>query len=277
MEKEFNNIFNRDSAIINSINQKGYAKLDNFFDEKDVSLINLKLDNILKKKYTKGSYYYPTSIMSLLTTFAKFNVKKFVQGIFLMNLAKKYKLKKISDEYFGKKTELLTIDSYFSPRSNEMIVDWHSDVPVDIQEYPDKYTNWDRSLKFFIYVSDVDTNNGCLAFLPNSNLICKKVVDLILKKKVKVGRITELSKLRYEIINNQNLKNLLEGDPKLGKEIIQKFLNDTQFITKGDTSQFDLPMKRGGVIIFDEFGFHRGGPPTKTDRVVLRFFFKVKK
>ena len=44
----------------------------------------------------------------------------------------------------------------------------------------------------------------------------------------------------------------------------------------GDTKSFDITLKKGGMIIFDEFGFHRGSCPALTDRVVLRFLYRPK-
>ena len=33
-------------------------------------------------------------------------------------------------------------------------------------------------------------------------------------------------------------------------------------------------MNKGGAIIYDEFGIHRGAMPSKTPRQVLRFFYR---
>ncbi len=263
-------------TIIDSIQKNGYAKLENFFSDSDLQLISKKLQNVSSKKLTKGLSYFPVNTKNYLATLLDLNLKKILQGIFLKRLTKRYELEELSDKYFGKKSELITVDSYFSPKSDEMIVDWHADVPGDLPIKPDQYQSWNRSLKFFIYLTDVDHNNGCLAFLPNSNLICKKVTELILKKKIKVGRITELSKFRNILVNNKELKYLIESDVNIGKEKLEKFINDSAFINSGDTENFDLPLKKGGMIIFDEFGFHRGGCPAKTDRTVLRFFYREK-
>ena len=77
-------------------------------------------------------------------------------------------------------------------------------------------------------------------------------------------------------MKNKELKQLIESDVNIGKEKLEKFINDSAFINSGDTENFDLPLKKGGMIIFDEFGFHRGGCPSKTDRTVLRFFYREK-
>ena len=34
---------------------------------------------------------------------------------------------------------------------------------------------------------------------------------------------------------------------------------------------YDIALKKGGMVIFDEFGFHRGSSPARTSRMVLRY------
>ena len=167
--------------------------------------------------------------------------------------------------------------STFSPISNEKIIDWHADIPIDLPTNPDNYKKWQRHLKFFIYLTDVDHNNGCLAYLPESDKINKAISKLVLRKKIKIDRFTELIKMREILLNNKELRNLLELEIEIGKEKLDQFIENTKFIENdGDTKSFDITLKKGGMIIFDEFGFHRGSCPALTDRVVLRFLYRPK-
>ena len=36
-------------------------------------------------------------------------------------------------------------------------------------------------------------------------------------------------------------------------------------------------MNKGGMVVFDEFGVHRGSMPSKSSRLVLRFFYRRSK
>ena len=78
------------------------------------------------------------------------------------------------------------------------------------------------------------------------------------------------------LFENEKVKNLIIE--KLGKEIVENFLFHTKFIDdqKSDTNHFDIEMKKGGMIIFDELSIHRGSAPKKNDRLVLRYLFQKK-
>ena len=41
------------------------------------------------------------------------------------------------------------------------------------------------SIKFFFYLTDVYTDNGCLSYIPGSHKIVKEIGSLIFKKEIK--------------------------------------------------------------------------------------------
>lgn len=263
--------------VINKINAKGFCKLENFLEERDLNDIDLKLKNIKEYKIIKGDRigHYPCDTISIISSLIKLKFQKIFDSIHLNNFSNRYSLNKIADEYFKSKSKLKLIDSYFSPKSNEKIIDWHADIPIDLPSNPDRYKKWQRHLKFFIYLTDVDHNNGCLAYLPESNKINKAITNLVLNKKIKINRFTELTRMREILLTNKELRYFLELDNEIGKEKLDIFIDNTKFVEEdGDTTAFDINLKKGGMIIFDEFGFHRGSSPSLTDRVVLRFLYK---
>jgi len=78
------------------------------------------------------------------------------------------------------------------------------------------------------------------------------------------------------------LRTLVLKDPvksllieKIGTEKLNIFLNHSNFINdeERDTFKFDLEMKKGGVVIFDELCVHRGSMPSKQNRLVLRYLY----
>ena len=74
--------------------------------------------------------------------------------------------KKIAERIFDHEAELHMIDCYYSERSDKHILDWHNDIG-----YIDRVHNDDRnldakSIKFFIYMTDVEyTNNFTLTMV----------------------------------------------------------------------------------------------------------------
>ena len=53
------------------------------------------------------------------------------------------------------------------------------------------------------------------------------------------------------------------------------FIEKTTFIIDNphDTDEYDFTMKKGGMLIFDEAGVHRGAQTLLTERLVARFVY----
>ena len=64
----------------------------------------------------------------------------------------------------------------------------------------------------------------------------------------------------------------------LGENILNEFISKTNFINENNSinHDFDNEMKKGGAIIFDESGIHRGSKTRLHDRMALRIFYKKK-
>ena len=88
------------------------------------------------------------------------------------------------------------IDSYYSPVSKEPCIDWHSDMTF---KPGINYNINIASLKFFFYLTDVQSKNGCLAYVPYSNVITKAVAELIVSKKLNILLLGS-SKLKFSFI-----------------------------------------------------------------------------
>ena len=82
----------------------------------------------------------------------------------------------------------------------------------------------------------------------------KALTDLVKKNHVR-------KKLEENLTNNQ----------------VEDFLKKSDSILiENKNNLFDLSMKKGGLIIFDEYGVHRGSQIKYTPRKVLRFFYRKK-
>ena len=111
-------------------------------------------------------------------------------------------------------------------------------------------------------MTDVQSDNGALAVIPFSNRIVRTLTNFILDKKIELKPYWNLKSLRDLIIEEKN-KSLITS--KLGPDIVNTFLNNTNFINekKMDSHSFDLEMKKGSAVIFDELCVHRGSAPKK--------------
>lgn len=257
---------------VEKIKANGFISIDNFLDREEIKKIDNCLKKISSKNINKGDKrsYYPVSIKTKFVKLLKFDFYSIKSSLILQNIAKKLDLNKIAETYFGSDVVLSMIDSYYSPISKKNIIDWHSDMTFD----PNKnYNIKDASLKFFFYLTNTQSDNGCLAFIPHSNLITKALAQLIIEKKIPFNPYWNLFDLRTLILIEQN-RNLISRI--VGKEKVDTFLKNTEFIEGElkDTKKFDIEMEKGGVVIFDEFGVHRGSMPSKTPRQVLRFFYR---
>ncbi len=271
--------------ISDEIKEKGVVAIDNFLENKD-------LETVLKivKEPKKGSMesYYPVYLSQYISKLIKFDFKKVNNSLFFKKIAKKLNFKEISETVFGAKAELQMIDCYHNKQSNDQILSWHNDIGIkdskNINSLKDFYsatkatfsknqTGDARGIKFFIYLTDVKSDNGSLAVIPYSDKIVKSICSLITKKKIEPISFWSLKNLR-NLVNQKIIQELLYED--IQKEIIDNFLKNTNFIENeiADTTQFDYQMNRGGAVIFDELSVHRGSAPKKTDRIVLRFVYK---
>ena len=61
----------------------------------------------------------------------------------------------------------------------------------------------------------------------------------------------------------------------VGESVISEFLNTTNFADKENSTihMFDNEVKKGGAIIFDEAGVHRGSKTKFNERIALRFLY----
>ena len=263
------------SKISKEVKENGVTSVSNFIDQESFEKISLLLKNY---SYNKGhrSSHFPVTKFNYLVKIIKLDFLTIKKSQILKSIALNLQLNELADKILGKKTKLLNIDSYLSIKSDKNVIDWHCDYAYNGSANPKKLINPNlRSIKFFIYLTDVEYKNGSLAYIPKSNLVQKAYSDLLYSKKIKYEPFWKLKNFRDQI-TNEPLKKMIIN--KIGENIYKEFLMKTSFIDRenGDTSDFDFKMKKGGVIIFDELGFHRGSMPSQNDRLVLRYFYNEK-
>ena len=258
--------------ITKSINEKGFHLCENFLKVEDIE--NLK--KLLFYKAEKGSEAAVISFnkKKYLIDLLKLDFKNIILKRYIKKLINIYKLYNIAINILGENIELYNIDHYTSKKNSGMIIPWHTDQAYSGRREVKNFLNPDRAaLKFFFYLSNVESNNGCLGYIPSSNKITYILKKLIYEKQIKYSPYWKLSDLR-NLIQEKNINFILQK--YISNEEIENFLVNSSFSEthKKDTNEFDISSKEGSLLIFDEAGVHRGASLEKTDRLCLRFFFR---
>lgn len=261
---------------ISTFEEKGIIKVQNFLQPNELN----RIKGIVK--YYSFPKDHPESVFSskirhLFYKLLKFKFKKFNHHLQIIKLLKKKELNKISNTLFKRKSYLEYIDGYCSPISNKEVLPWHTDQAYSgkIENFK-SFNNPDHYLiKFFIYLTDVGPKNGCMSYIPGSHKISYLIRKGIFLKILKYEPYWKLNDFRKFVLKKENynyIKNELED-----KKAIDVFLSRTEFVEKNiDNSDYDYSMSAGDAIIFNEGGVHKGSETSKTERVVLRFMFRLK-
>ena len=108
----------------------------------------------------------------LIELFLKFKFKKFKNTNYFSDLSKRLALKQIANEIFHEETKSTRIDCYISPISKKPTIGWHVDHGYSGMKNVTKFNSpKDQTIKFFFYLSDVSSDNGCLGYIPKSHII----------------------------------------------------------------------------------------------------------
>lgn len=260
--------------IIQEVQKNGISECQEFFNKDKFEDLKKILINNKSVKGTKNSFFYRSKGKFLLRKLFNFEFANFLDCLKLINLSKNLKLNQLSSEIRGRKTKLVSIDSYFSEVSSSKVLDWHVDQAYSGNLKPKQFLNPDHSaLKYFIYLTDVSSNNGCLGYIPGSHKILYFLKLGIFNDEIKYKPYWKLNDLR-NIVQDDYYRNYLET--KIKKELIDSFLEQSSFIinTPHDTQEYDFVLKKSSTLIFDEAGVHRGAETLKTNRLVVRFVYK---
>ena len=259
--------------IAQQVKDHGLAKKENWLDLEDQIKISEIISSIKPDKGSKKSWL-SVSYGSHLIKLIKFDFKNLSRSFYLLNIAKKYKLREIANNIFNQKSKLIGIDFYYNVKSIDPVLNWHCDtaysgkLDVDNFIHPEDY-----SIKFFFYLTDVSSDNGCLSYIPYSNRVTYALKKGIYEKKLEYTPYWSLEDYKKTILINKNF-NYIKAI--LGEDLLNEFLNKVTFILQNNkkTRIYDNEIKKGGAVIFDETGIHRGSKTSLNDRMALRFFYK---
>ena len=177
------------NSNLDILKKDGLIKIPNFLSQKqnkDISSIILKYH---PKKASKKSYF-ATNYKELFYKLLKLNFVNFFENLIILKICDSLELRKFSEKHFKKKTQLKMVDAYYNLKDNNKnkpIINWHTDQAYSganlnqIREFvnPDDYT-----LKFFIYLTDVYKDNGCMSYIPGSHKITYLIRKGIFERKL---------------------------------------------------------------------------------------------
>lgn len=263
--------------VFNKINEDGIVKIKSFLNKEEL----IQIRNIVKyysvpKNHIKS--YFSTKPKHLIFKVLKFNFVKLNHDLKILNLARKKKLNEIANMVFKKNSYLNYIDGYYSKISEKDVLPWHTDQAYKGDEKKlNGYVNPDHTyLKFFIYLTDVDSNNGCMSYIPKSHKIGYAIRKGVYEGQLKYQPYFTIKDFRNFILLKENasyIKNYINN-----LDLYDNFLDDTHFAKEdGDTTKFDYEMSPGDAIVFDEGGVHKGSKSLINDRMVLRYLYSIKK
>ena len=261
------------SEISEKVKNFGVIKKENWLDQEDIKKTKLIIEKINCAKGNNDGVFYLNLKFKIIELF-KLKFRKIAYEKYFVNLSRKLGLKKIADQIFDFPAKLTRVDCYTNPISNAPVLDWHVDNAYSGRKDVDKFLNPEKAaIKFFFYLSDVYTDNGCLSYIPKSHLVAFALRKGIYEKAIKYTPYWSLSDFRKTILIKENF-NYIKSNLK--KEDIDDFLSYSEFIEKenSDNKKYDLAVKCGGAVIFDEGGVHRGSKLLKTNRLALRYFFE---
>ena len=264
---------NKFKELSQQVKDLGLARKENWLDYEDQEKISRIISSIKPKKDSNKSWL-SVSLRSHLIKLFKLDFKSLSRSFYLLNLAKKYKLQEIADDIFNHRSKLIGIDFYYNVKSTDPVLDWHCDTAYSGQLnvknfiHPDDY-----SIKFFFYLTNVSSDNGCLSYIPNSNRITHALKKGIYEKKLEYTPYWSLEDYKKTILIEKNFNYIKD---LLGENLLNEFIKKISFILENNKNIriYDNEIKKGGAVVFDETGIHRGSKTSLNDRMALRFFYK---
>ena len=258
--------------LVKNLKEKGVSKNSNWLESKEIDFFKKIIQEIKRSKGDPKSHL-PFKKSQIFLKVIKGEIKDIKLGLYLYNLSKKLKLIDISNSFFDADSELIDIDCYISEKSNKPVLDWHVDKAYSGKENVSKFLKpEDFGLKFIFYLTDVSPENGCLNYIPYSHKVAFALKKSIYKKEIEYSPYWKM----------QDFYNLIKKNEKIilkyvSNSIYEKFMfNMNDLKNNNQKDNFSNTISKGGAIIFDESGIHKGTAPTLNDRIIFRYIFKKK-
>ena len=259
--------------------EQGYLLIPNFFEP---SLTKNIRELILAYSHGKNNpyavYKYPEKFRRLLSYkfFRKndFNINDLNIMLTMILSTRLHNLTKLR-KYLSLK-KLYLIDSYLSAITNNNITKWHCDQAYGGATDPGLYFNGMRELlptshinRVFVYLTNTEVGNGCFNYLPGSHKVGIAIRNMINMNLIEYRPFYEL-KDGLDIVSEN--KKIFAESKLLHQDEINYFLHHGQLALSGRQDYF-LDSTAGSMIVFNDLGYHQGTAPTKSERLVMRYWF----
>lgn len=259
--------------------EQGYLLIPNFFDPLFTAKIREQILAYSHKKNNQYAVYkYPEKFRRLLSYkfFRKNDFSISDTNIMLTMILsnRRHNLKKLR-ECLGLK-KLYLIDSYLSAITSNSITKWHCDQAYGGATDPGLYFNGMREFlptshinRVFVYLTNTEVGNGCFSYLPGSHKVGIAIRNMINMNLIQYRPFYEL-KDGLDIVSKN--KKMLTDNKLLGEDEINYFLKHGELALSG-LQNYCLDSPAGSMIVFNDLGYHQGTAPTKTERLVMRYWF----
>jgi hypothetical protein len=215
--------------------------------------------------------------LRLYTKFLKFiDLRYFADCVYLISRSKNQNWKKnISTLNLNDSNAVSRIDSYISKKSNEDILEWHTDQAFGGATHPPEFFGNANGVvptnninKLFLHVTDVKYGNGAFSYIPYSHKINITIRNLINKQIIKYKPFLLLQDA-IKLVDIEYKEQFLEI---LEKHEIETFVNSGKKAIEND-QEFSIECKAGDAVLFNDFGYHKGTAPKLSDRIIFRYWY----
>ena len=263
-------------------NKKGFVIIKNLIGEKDIqkfSEIAIRHDH--KSSANKIVDYFYDYLrffdFRLYPKYFKFiDLKYFLDSFYLISKSKNNEWKKYMSLIYKKNLSPVTrIDSYISKKSDEDILEWHTDQAFGGATHPPEFFGnasgkvpTENINKLFLHITDVKYKNGAFSYIPCSHKINFAIRELINTEVIKYKPFLLLQDA-INLVENEHKDKFL----KILKDYeIEMFLNNAKKALQND-EEFTIECKAGDAVLFNDFGYHKGTAPKISDRIIFRYFY----
>lgn len=259
------------------LQRDGIVKIDRFFPTEMIQKIGratIRLRDSAVSHVSPAKKVIFATPLNTLKRFASIPAERRADLRYLSDVAVQCEFKRFAGLYIGGTVRLAQLASIESPVSDQPITAWHTDGDTPTKEKNDPANKsgmkFYSSLKFYIYLNDIDSSNGVFAYLPKSHRLVRAIRECIEEGTIAFCKTRAAADLRDVCMNPQTMKALLS---KIPQHEIEEFISATDVLVRGlaDTYAYDLSGPAGTLLVFDDCGFHRGGTPRASNRSILRY------
>jgi hypothetical protein len=268
--------------IAEEYQNKGFVIIKNLIDKNEVQ----KFGEIAKRHNHKGTnnnvvdYFYDYIRIFDFRIYPKYlkfiDLRYLIDSLYLISKSKNADWKlNMSSIYKNEAKSVSKIDSYISKRSDEDILEWHTDQAFGGATHPPEFFN--NSIgkvstkninKLFLHITDVKYKNGAFSYIPYSHKINLAIRELINKQAIKYKPFLLLQDA-INLVANEHREKFLKI---LNEHEIENFIKNAQTALDNE-EEFSIECNAGDAVLFNDFGYHKGTAPKISDRIIFRYFY----